>query len=397
MDISPLVFIPEELVAEILSLLPVKTVSRFKCVNKLWNTLISDPTFIDKHLNKSSQKQHLIEVWRDTRDLIIVPFPLYDLHENPSITIHRNNLRCLNDGDYSVVGTCNGLICLYSKSLYKVSTFGYKESSVEYMEYSIHLWNPSTRNKPENFASIRHIHDMKSFHFAFGYDDSKKSYKVVAYHIEACAESEVKVFISGDNVWRNIQSFPVVPLSWEGYSSETFPKNGVHLSNTFNWLAINDYFFSFYRCTDITHVEQIVIISLDLSTETYKVLLVPQGLVEVPQMQPVISVLMGCLCFSHQEKHEFVLWQMKEYGIRESWTRLFKISYQILPMDFRDESFRMACLYKKGDMVVFVSDCSHDPVIYNLRDKKVEEVIINGGGYWFCHVNVYVESLVTVC
>ncbi|KAL5057278.1 hypothetical protein RYX36_028882 [Vicia faba] len=380
----PLVFIPEELIAEILSLLSVKTISRFKCVNKLWNTLISDPTFVDKHLKKSSQKQHLIVVWRDTRDLIMVPFPLYDLHQNPSIT------RCLND-DYYTVGTCNGLICLYTKSLYKVSR------SVEYMEYSIHLWNPSTRKKSEKLVSFSYFsYNLKKFFkFAFCYDDSKKTYKVVAYHIQSCTKSEVKVFSLGGNVWRNIQSFPVVPLNWTYY--ETCPYNGVHLSNTINWLAINEYSYSSYQYRDITHVEQIVIISLDLSTETYKVLLMPQGLVEVPRIQPVVNVLMECLCFSHQVEDEFVLWQMKEYGIQESWSQLFKISYQILPMDFKDERFRMACIYKNGDMVIFVSDCHYDKVIYNLRDKKVETLIVNGCGYWFGHVNVYGESLVAVC
>jgi hypothetical protein len=54
------VVIPADLIAVILSFLPVKTITQFKLVSKSWNTLISNPSFIKIHLYKSSQNPNFI-------------------------------------------------------------------------------------------------------------------------------------------------------------------------------------------------------------------------------------------------------------------------------------------------------------------------------------------------
>jgi len=69
---------------------------------------------------------------------------------------------------------------------------------------------------------------------------------------------------------------------------------------------------------DIT-VEQIVIVSLDLGTETYNQYRLPQGFDEVPLIEPTVGVLGDCLCFSYSYKMpNFIIWQMKEFGVDES-------------------------------------------------------------------------------
>jgi F-box interacting protein len=218
--------------------------------------------------------------------------------------------------------------------------------------------------------------------FTFGYDDSTRTYKVVAYHVKgekknkASGDSEVKVFSvgDGDNCWRNIQSFPVIPLDWH-YEHYTRAK---HLNGTINWLAINKYFYSSYVYSYITHVEQFVIVSLDLSTETYKQLLLPQGFDKVPFVQPNLNVLKGCLCFSHDSNktEEFVLWQMKEYGVQESWTRLFKIRNQNLRMHCSAYIFELVCLYINGYTVILANKYSDNGIIYNLRDQRGKTIKI---------------------
>jgi F-box interacting protein len=227
--------------------------------------------------------------------------------------------------------------------------------------------------------------------FTFGYDDSTSTYKVVTYRIEV--EEENKSVGDGYNCWRNIQSFPVIPLGWQ----DNGRIRANHLNGTINWLAINKYFYSFYEYKSITHVEQFVIVSLDLSTETYKRLLLPQGFDEVPYIQPNLNVLMGCLCFSHDSmKTEFVLWQMKEYGVQESWTRLFKIRNQNLRMHFPPYDSELVCLYINGDTVIFANKCSYRAVIYNLRDQRGETTKITNNIHWFSQAMNYVESLVSV-
>jgi hypothetical protein len=53
------VILPDELIVEIFTLLPVKPLIRFRCVNKFFKTLISDPYFVQMHLNKSSRNWQL--------------------------------------------------------------------------------------------------------------------------------------------------------------------------------------------------------------------------------------------------------------------------------------------------------------------------------------------------
>jgi F-box interacting protein len=389
-------FIPEELIAEILSYLDVKTLLRLKCVSKSWNTLLSNPTLVEKHLIKSSQNPHLTLMYmtpngNGSHSLSLVPFPVRRLLESPPITLQNDTLHQW-ELDSQVAGSCNGLICLFSDDC----------QHLDYRCSRCSFWNPSTRTRYHDLVVLRYHHrDSSKFMFTFGYDDSTSTYKVVAYCIEveeknkASRESEVRVFSvgDGDNCWRNIQSFPVIPLDWQ--NNHHIGAN--HFNGTINWLAINKYFYSFYEYKSITHVEQFVIVSLDLSTETYKQLLLPQGFDEVPFIQPNLNVLMGCLCFSHDSmKTGFVLWQMKEYGVQESWTRLFKIRNQNLRMHFPPYAFELVCLYINGDTVIFANKYSYRAVIYNLRDQRGETTKITNNIHWFSQAINYVESLVSV-
>jgi len=65
---------------------------------------------------------------------------------------------------------------------------------------------------------------------------------------------------------------------------------------------------------------------LDLRKETYKYILLHDGF--GPQDEPALAVLRGrlCLYYDHMRTH-FVLWEMREFGVQESWTRLVNVSY----------------------------------------------------------------------
>jgi hypothetical protein len=96
---------------------------------------------------------------------------------------------------------------------------------------------------------------------------------------------------------------------------------------------------------------------------------------------------------------------MKEYGVRESWTQLFKISYQNLAMQISihlpkklpmDKIGQLACLYVNGDVVILASRCWEKSFIYNLKDKTVVKIKSRNTIYWFYDSKDYVESLVSV-
>jgi hypothetical protein len=251
------------------------------------------------------------------------------------------------------------------------------------------------------------------FKFSFGCDYLTGTYKVVALHTENVEKetenedlwrSKVRVFSFGYNGWRYIQSFPLVPLIWN---------DGVHLSGTVNWLSISGDFESMTLFEGPTkayvpHVEQFVIVSVDLSTEAYTQLLLPPGFDAVPSVEPSLRVLMDYLCFSHDFMGtEFVIWQMKEFGVQESWTQLFRIEYVNLQLHNLSISndmdlFRyMECkipllpLYvsKNGDTLILTSDEEKGVIIYNRRDKRVERTRISNKICWPSTFD-YVESLV---
>jgi len=140
---------------------------------------------------------------------------------------------------------------------------------------------------------------------------------------------------------------------------------------------------------DIT-IEQYVILSLDLSTETHTQLLLPQGFDKVPRNPPKLMVLTDCLCFclDFEETH-FIIRKMKDFGVQESWIQLYKISYNnFFPaMEYKQLDLFMLCLSENGDTLLFVLGTNRDTplflhdnddeaFIYNCRDNRVKKIRI---------------------
>jgi len=122
--------------------------------------------------------------------------------------------------------------------------------------------------------------DLRSYNYSFGYDNSKGTHKVVASHLRGLEKgAEVKVFSLGENVWRYIQDFPVVPF--RNIHRPICVNDGVYGSGTLNWLAIQNQDNKEYNL-EFINVDQFVIITLDLGKETYRQLLPPQGFDRVP-------------------------------------------------------------------------------------------------------------------
>jgi len=202
-------------------------------------------------------------------------------------------------------------------------------------DYWFHLWSPATRKTSETFECFLDCgsYQINTFNFNFGFDNATNTYKVVASHYNPDDQlrSNVRILNVGknDNVSRDIESFPVVPLHLD--SPKRAVNVGVYLRGTLNWLAIHNHLN--YSIKDI-RIEQFVIVSLDLGTETYRQYLLPRDFDEVPPKPPTISVLGGCLCFSYSKETYFVIWRMMKFGDKDSWTRFLKISYQDLQIDY---------------------------------------------------------------
>ncbi|CAL5191947.1 unnamed protein product [Lathyrus oleraceus] len=402
----------DELISEILSLLPVKTLMQMKCVCKLWKTIIFDPAFAKLHLQRSPRSTHLllIQNWSNPNeglDCSVEPYPVTNLLEIPlrigrfsPFYTYRDidaipvdpHYRLKNLSCWQIVGSCNGLLCLLGGSC-----------ATKNHTTWLRLWNPATNTLSEKLAYLTNF----CCRFAFGYDISTDSYKAVAF-----SANKVKVFRFGDNVWRNIECLPVVPFALEAtrLNCHPFVYNGVYVSGAINWLAIRNKIN--YEWKDIT-VDQFVIVSLDLGTETYRELLPPQGFVEVPPVQPSVTVLMDRLCFSHRTKGtHFVLWTMMEFGVQESWTQFLKISFQNLRIDhgisdslpYGSQLFLLplsSC--ERSNTLIIATNQEGDvfsnqrAILFNWKHNRVEQVTSFYNDILWFFTKEYVESLVSTC
>jgi F-box interacting protein len=200
--------------------------------------------------------------------------------------------------------------------------------------------------------------------------------------------SQVKVFSLGGHSWKNIQHFPVIPL---------YKFNGVYLNGVINWLAHRDNSTSsgYFGLNHSITIQQHVILSLDLSTETYIQLLLPRGFDKLPLYKPTLVVLRESLCFCYDfVKTHFIIWQMKDFGIQESWIQLFKISYNNFFSRFKWLDLLPLYLSENGYTLILANNGVGEAFIYNCRGfNKVERIEVTDNIFW-SEAQDYVESLV---
>jgi hypothetical protein len=156
----------QDLIAEILSWLPVKCLIRFQCVSKAWFALIKDPNFIRMHLENNRERSLLVE----TKTICLYFLGRlnfsneYRFGESVKIFPPFNFIH--KPADTSVVGCCNGLVC--------IQTEGFK----------VVIWNPSIKKyKKLPFEPLDDEQKLQThspaFKFAFGYDPVHNDYKVI--------------------------------------------------------------------------------------------------------------------------------------------------------------------------------------------------------------------------
>lgn len=355
---SELPFLPNELLLEILSRLPVKSILKFRCVCKSWLYLFSDPYFIKKHFFLSTENTHFTTHHRiilsaTTAEFHLKSCSVTSLFNNPSIISEDLNYPVKNKYRHDgIVGSCNGLLC-----------FAIKGDCVL-------LWNPSIRVSKKSPPLGNNWRPGCFTVFGLGYDHVNEDYKVVAVFRdpnEFFSESNVKVYSMATNSWRKIQDFP--------YGFSLYQNSGKFVSGTLNWAANYSSFW--------------VIVSLDLQKETYREVLPPNYEKEECSI-PTLGVLKGCLCMNYDyRKTDFVVWLMKDYGVRESWVKLVTIPYLPNPEDFSYSG--PFCISENGELLLMFE---FDLILYNPRDHSFKFPKIESGKGWF-DAEVYVETLVS--
>lgn len=298
--------LPDHIIYELLSRLPVKSLLRNKLVCKSWLSMISSPDFVKDHLSKSTNDPYFTHHQLILCDAAVIPHGdrrYIDLstRSREDLKLETCSIYAFIDGTVTettkldfprkkvddwtyVVGSFNGLVCL---ACYDGRTF---------------LWNPTTRKS----RRLPKVPKHKRAHtvFGFGYDEFEDDYKV--FTVIGDRSDEVSVYSSKSDCWRMIRDFP---LTKDEFTRGLFACGAIH------WT------FS------PAEKEKKIIGSLDVKTETYR---------EVCQPEYAEDLVGWTLGTFHQSLSIVCrnmtctdLWVVKEYGAEKSWTKLFTLLFPI--------------------------------------------------------------------
>ncbi|KAM3199631.1 hypothetical protein P3L10_031991 [Capsicum annuum] len=150
---------PTEILTEILSRLPVKSLLRFKSILKSWSSLICSPEFTKYHLSLSANNN---KDYTNHSVIWMIAQPELNLKECPIIEEINMDYHVKDFGISSVIeGSINGLICLVNE------------------EKELFPWNPAVR-KYKKLADFRtKLKDGGKCTYGFGYDDIHDDYNIV--------------------------------------------------------------------------------------------------------------------------------------------------------------------------------------------------------------------------
>ncbi|XP_026420566.1 F-box protein CPR1-like [Papaver somniferum] len=268
------------------------------------------------------------------------PVPSYyrvDFDAAPGSSLNNKavkiNLPSSNVKFSSFIGSCNGILCF--------CRFDYVNSVTLCL-----LWNPST----QEFKDIVHkepysIKEVMAY--GFGYDHKIDDYKLILM-FQFNFNSEIHVYTLGSSSWKIIGNTPRVH---RGTGADTYSLK--LLNGSMHWVA---------RKVVVTGDQQTVtkvIVSFDIAEEKTKEIQIPIAtclLVEEEyKLRNVELVALGnelhLSVVSGKASDIFELWVMEDYGVVDSWTKLFSISNNwgwgtLLSFD------------KSGKILLFTGHCS---------------------------------------
>ncbi|PIA31556.1 hypothetical protein AQUCO_04900096v1 [Aquilegia coerulea] len=361
--------LPNDIVTNILSRLPVKSVLRFRCVCKFWYSLINNPYFIKMHLNQTIENNNntillrthqskLYSIELDDNDQAIeIDYPTIEIKDYPDKAIYDTR-SCFN-----VAGSCNGLLCIWN------------------IDRDVFIWNPSTKEfkiLPQTPNKL--VQDYRDYslewdsYYGFGYDSNLDDYKVVKisqYYDNRAIEyfkSEVNVYTLRSNSWRRVDNMSIRIDS----EDQVVP---VYVNGNINWRGEDD-MYGFPG----------VIVSFDLVHEIWRQHPQPEFKEKVIQL----GVLGKNLCLLTDNSNQSDVWVMKDFGVKESWCKLFTIP-KLMGMD--PFFLEVVCFSKSGELLLNYRN--RVLLLYNTKLEKTETLHIQGTPDSFMPIT-YEGSLVSL-
>ena len=358
--------LPYDVVFDILPRLPVKSIIRFRCVSKSWNSILTSPDFINTHLDRA--KSSLSHNNNNNGFLLYIHKSYYK---------HLCTVLCNSDHTFtqisklkipfsciSVVDFCNGIFCLEN-----------------FRNHKLYFWNPSIRKF--KILAPHHLTEPSPYvagelaplvAYGLGFHSQNNDFKILRILCDN-KMSEAEVYTLSTDSWRTVViSLESVPNIGSIDHIDTAPclffKGALH-SIAFS----GDHRF---------------ILSFDVNDDSFRQIMVPQNYLDeiISLSFDSLVVFKGLLavfvCGEDLDGDRDIcyLWVMREYGVIDSWT---KIS---VPIDFFQELF--GCT-DSGELLIDTTDrglVSYDPESLNENYLGIQT------SPWLSYTAGLMESLV---
>nr|XP_023882205.1 F-box/kelch-repeat protein At3g06240-like [Quercus suber] len=305
--------LPHDVVLNILVRLLVKSVLRFRCVSKTWDSSITTPSFISTHLNlnlnNNNNNNSIAYLITPTIALgfpFIITIPSFiGSYDHAFNRISKYPIPSAFPRIH-LASSCNGLVCLYPFARASINAD------------SIYLWNPSIRK----FKRLPAFLITQSIYVStgFAYQPETNDYKVVKisqmYSPEfLCFELEAEVYTLSSNSWKKVGISLTNKVAIFHFGDQT----AKFVSGALHWLGY-------------VGARHYVILSFDVSNDKFEEIALPDG--------KLAFVTLDHLRFDHVNEGEYndfmrsrtphscFIWVMGEYGVHESWTKLFFVRFE---------------------------------------------------------------------
>ncbi|XP_027151926.1 F-box protein At3g07870-like [Coffea eugenioides] len=383
--------LPQEVALDIISRLYIKSVIQFRFVCRSWNKLSHDLDLVNLHLTRALENKDISLIFHCdypvNNQLYFVEFA----DQNPDKDVLRKIQTPFSTfmPEFQVVSSCNGLLCL-SNSLFHDGPYVYNPFTGDYK-----VLPKSTEFQDQDVV------------LGFGFHPNTNEYRVIRivyywnlyelpprmsrrFRYRNFPGSEVQIFCQGSEKWRVIGDIPYKLDQSSG---------GVFVNGKLHWVSL----WGKNHCR-----RDRILVSFDLSNEIFSEVPLPENDVNLFRHRYSLSVLGGCLSIVHPSSTNYWvqdIWIMKEYGVKESWEKVFSIgaydvtryrspemrrTYRIWKNVINQRYVRVLCLLSNGEILLQYRWGAL--VSYNPENGMFKDIKFPGMPKFF-HITVHIGSL----